>query len=268
MQIGKFLNTDFHLGKLFPKCSDLGIGVLGKAVGFAFHLVGWWHNGAPSRNGIRCVLLGISHIKVIRIYTAWPVTLMKAIKSYGDWAIMEFIRKAVCSYCAPIDSDLPVPVLIAATCPIPTAVWPILVDLCPEAVFGWTDRPIPDRVTNDKANRFARYMPKSGIIADRNGSRLPTAALAKAGWIGRLHLFLSSVMPIDIAKRFTFNPTGLFAAFVSQFGLLSTATMAISVRDFVCGFVRGKICHVRRSFQRLNVPGDVATSARFCFASL
>lgn len=268
MHLCELLNARTHLSKLFTKCPDLGIGMLSATIGFTFDLIRWRHDGAASGDSICGVLLGIASVKVIGIDTRWPIAVMQAIETFGNGALVEFVRKAMRLDCAPADANLPVTVLIVATRPVPAITWAALVNLCPEAICCGPDRPVPDRVTNDKANRFACHMPKFSIVADRSGGRLSATALAKTGRIGWIHLFASSVMPINIAQWFALDPTRLLACTSCGPCLLPTPAMAVAIGYFIRGFIRGIITHIRRSFQRLNVPGDVATSARFCFASL
>lgn len=179
MQICKLLNTDIHLGELLTKCSDLGIGVFGTTVCFAFDLVGRRHYGATSSNCICGVLLGGSGVKMGGIHTAGPVAMVKTIKSVGDGSVMEFVRKAVRFNVAAVDSDLPVSMIVAAPSPVPAVAKATLVDLCPKSFIRWTYCSNLVVMAANKANGLTFNVSESRIAASRNRGRLTTAAFTE-----------------------------------------------------------------------------------------
>lgn len=179
MQFCELLDTDIHLGKLFTKCPDLGIGVLGATVDFAFGLIGWRHDSATSSYGIRGVLLGIARVEVIGIDARWSVALMKTIEAIRDRAFMEFVGESMRLNSASVDANLPVSMLILATRPVPAIIRAAPVNLGPEAIFGgfeWSNLVV---VTDDKSDGLSLDVSKPCVIPGRNWGWLTTAAFTE-----------------------------------------------------------------------------------------
>lgn len=70
------------------------------------------------------------------------------------------------------------------------------------------------------------------------------------------------VVSIDVVQWFASNPSAAFIGCVGYACLLSASTMAITVWDFVGGFVRGMILHVNSPFLTLTTPRDGSTHRR------
>jgi hypothetical protein len=195
-----------------------------------------------------CVAVGVvvrncAQKQMIGIYTRGVVAFVQHIHAFWYWAVLQFVCNAVSRAHSAIVPDLPIASNILACLPFPAGFWPAFIYFTPKPL---TKRWLGQRgdlwrarcsgiVPENKPNGLAFDMSKSTCGFSCNWGGLSTAAHAQSAWI---RWYEGMILAAIVTMNKLAWPT------IKNGGFLPTTTMTITVRDFLCGFLRGMISHV------------------------
>jgi hypothetical protein len=189
----------------------------------------------------RRVVASMAHASVVRFVAC------------GYRAIVQFIGDTMGKVFLAMPLELTV-AIVPGSLPKPALVWFARGAIQPKRFFyGVSIR--RDIVTSNKLHRLTRYPSLSELSMLCNLGFLAATAHAKAAWIwARFADEFAAAMPAHVKLRMPFDMAVSFVVVMRWVGFLSTTTMAIAVRDFVGGVVRGMIIHVNSPFSTLTMP--------------
>lgn len=116
--------------------NDLFVSKSRMAVMLTLDIIAGWRDCAAFILGIIHIVLSRTSKKVLGIGARWTVAFMENVGSVWNWAVVEFIRKAMRFDVVTSYADLSVPVLIVASGPVPTFIGAALNNFCPKAIRG------------------------------------------------------------------------------------------------------------------------------------
>lgn len=172
-----------------------------------------------------------SQKQMIRIHTVYHVTFVEYPKSIWNWAIVQFIRETMRSIKLFSCIERSVTFASFTSSPQPTVARGALVYLLPKTLNRWT-RLVLMAVDESSLSGW-----KLG-----DGQRLAASTFTKPQWVrwGNMRMLALS-MPNNVLDGLAFNlPSSSFVS-AGYRCLLSTATLTVTVRDFVRRIVRGMI---------------------------
>lgn len=220
--------------------------------------------------------------QMVRVATRWIVTTMKhayAMMTLAFWygAIGQFPREPVRRIALAVVDKMTIPLVAAASLPLPTLIWFAFGAATPEVIFRrCAQTPI---VTAKKLHRLAFYPTVLRRISTRQLSRLATAAHAQTAWV-RLIQYMSicsRIMTGYIAYGQASNVFGFLVSLFGNRGKLSTATLTVAVRNLCCWIMGcacekrelwSMLCHVNSPFTTLTTPRDACKHRRGNFIGL
>lgn len=166
-------------------------------------------------------------------------------QAVGDRSIMEFVRESMSK--RHMFAYLQLPVTMRSTgIPYPASLIGALVNLVPEACHGIRVLSDPDLVAKYKAQGLPPLVASLGVRDFADWSREATATLAKLLFCRPSNM--AGVVAIDKPLGLALNPSLPFICFFDYLGFLATSAVAVTVGNFVRGFVGGMIRHVASPF--------------------
>lgn len=162
------------------KPDNLSIGVSSGVMPFAFFGIRWRRAAAPFCDHVGSIVFRRTQEQVRRIDARRMIAFMQAIQASRDWAVMQFVRTAMCLCKTTIHLDYPVSMLIMGGFPIPAFVRAALIDFAPKSFSHGPDDAPPIGVAHDKAHGFALDMTLAGIGTLRDWCELTATAMAVA----------------------------------------------------------------------------------------
>jgi len=266
MKFGKSSDAYIGLCKQAAKLAHLGIGVARQTIRFALHLIGRGRAIAAFRDHIIMIVFGCAKKQMSGIHTAWIVAFVQAIKVVGKRAVGQSIREAMRpAHVLPVPK-LAVAMIVGSGKPRPTIIRPALVHFCPKARRRCSSLFPFVGVTHPVANRLTLDVTKPRIATEGDWGWLSTAAHAKAGGIQWPRRFgQAPIMTIQVAQGFTLDPSPCNTVNLGYLGLLSTTTVAITVRNFLGGIVRGMIVHSNSLLSAVAQSQGHSRGAAWCF---
>lgn len=234
MQSSKGHHAYVGLGKFLAPLSRLLIAVLACCAVAAGAVMDWWLMAATFGEHISGVVFGRAQKQVIGVRAWWIITLMQTVKTVGNWAVMQFVGKAVCGNQLPINAKLPITVLRRTADPAPTFLRAVLVYLFPKAIFDGTLFSKPNMMPWKKANGLTSHIAFVLAACDGNWGGLTASTHAQPVRIGTVlrDVFFALVTKY-VMKWFTFDPPFCFVCPLRQWRQLSASAVAITVRSFV-----------------------------------
>lgn len=212
-----------------------------------------------------CVVLGLRAKKQMRrIYASRVVasvtnTCVVRFIACGYRAIVQFIGNTMGKVPCVSPLEMSVPLILGAL-PKPALVWFARGAVQPKRFFYGVSVG-GDIVTSNKLHRPTRDPSLSELSLLCNLGFLAAATHAKAAWVwARFANEFATSMSSDITARFALYVSAFLIVKWRNRGLLPTATMAVTARDFVGGVVRGMLTHVNSLLSTLTTPGTPQTS--------
>lgn len=196
--------------------------------------------------------------QMVRIYTGAYVAFVQCKHAVGQWSVMQFVAKTMSAHFLVPDAKLPITALISGACPQPAFIGFTLGDLGPKSFF---DRIAFALMTLDISKMLAFYNAAFCFALFGKISFLTTATHAQSAGIWRRYSRMTMTgVASNITCVFAFFATKLGVILGDNCGFLSTSAMAVSVRDFLRGLIRGMLTHVNSSFQLLTMPRAVVAA--------
>ena len=278
--------------------NDLGSGKDRAFIRFAFLVWLVWTFGLSTFADHIVNVIEVCAKKQMSGITAKPVVaLMKNMQVIWDRSIYQGPSNTVRTLRSSIDRHCSVTMTAYTGLPVPAVIWALFVNSAPKSAFYWLGarvvtanvmcllawlfcslealtttasakfRRVPFTgaaiVSIDVANGLTFHMASTAVCLGGNRRFLPATTQAKAIGI-RIGVFCFVCLVLvskDITKWFVFFPSSSFVGALRNICLLPTSAVAISVRDFLSGLIRGMLAHVDRSFQRLTMPQAAYDSA-------
>lgn len=148
------------------------------------------------------------------------------------------LRSAIYRHCS-------ITVTACTGLPVPAIIWALLVDSGPKAIFDGLPVVMAVNVTRLMTWLFCSFQALTASASAKFGSIPFTGA---------------ATVTNDISERFAFYMPSAAVVLGDYLGLLSASALAISVRDFFRGLIRGMLAHVGSSFQLLTMPRAVVAA--------
>lgn len=215
----------------------------------SFAAVVWfiWSFGLSTfANHIVNVIKVCTKKKMSRITAKPIVASMKNMQVIWDRSICQDPSNAMGALRSPINRHCSVAMTAYTGFPVPAIIWALLVDSGPKAAFYRLGTAI---VPTD----IARLMAWASCFFQT----LTTSARAK---FGRVPFTGAATVTNYISERFAFYMPSAAVILGDYLGLLTTTALAVSVRDFLRGLIRGMLAHVSSSFRLLTMPRAVVAA--------
>lgn len=245
VDFGKF-SLGFTVGAALAYFDDLGSGKDRAFVGFAAVVWFIWTFGLSTfANHILNVFQVCAKKQMGRITAQLVVTLMKNMQVIWDRSIYQGPSNTVRTLRSSIDRHCSITMTTYTGLPVPAVIWALLVDSGPEAIFYRLSVVVTANVARLVAWLFC---PLQALTASASAKfrRIPFTGAA--------------TVTNYISEWFAFYMTSPAVVLGDYLGLLTTTALAISVRDFLSGLIRGMLAHVSSSFRLLTVPRAVVAA--------
>lgn len=180
-----------------------------------------------------------------RITAKAIIAFMQNMQVVWYWTIRQNPGNTMRALWRAIDRHCSIAVTTYAGLPVPAIVRSSLIDSGPKATF--------DRLPVVMAANVARLM--TWLFCSFQA--LTASASAK---FGSIPFTGAATVTNDISERFAFYMPSAAVVLGDYLGLLTTTALAISVRDFLGGLIRGMLAHVSSSFRLLTMPRAVVAA--------
>jgi len=226
--------------------NDLGSGKNSTFVSFAAVVWFIWSFGLSTfANHIVNVIKVCTKKKMSRITAKPIVASMKNMQVIWDRSICQGPSNTVRTLWSAIDGHCSIAMTTYTGLPNPAIVRSSLIHSGPKATF--------DRLSVVVAANVARLMAWASCFFQT----LTTSARAK---FGRVPFTGAATVTNYISERFAFYMPSAAVILGDYLGLLTTTALAVSVRDFLRGLIRGMLAHVSSSFRLLTMPRAVVAA--------
>ena len=243
---GKF-PLGFAVSATLADFKNLSFGQNGASVGLALLIWFIWSFGLSAfADHILNVVKICTEKQMGRITTKPIIAFVQNMQVVWDRTISQDPSNAMGALRSPINRHCSVAMTAYTGFPVPAIIWALLVDSGPKAAFYRLGTAI---VPTD----IARLMAWASCFFET----LPTTASAK---FGCFPFTGATAMTNYVFKWFAFYVASPAVVLGDYLGLLPTSTVAITVRDFLRGLIRGMLAHVSSSFRLLTMPRAVVAA--------
>lgn len=197
--------------------------------------------------------------QMIGVNAAANIAFMQRKHAIGQWSVMQFITEAVSNHFLAPNTKLPIAVGKCGTCPQPAFIRFAFSDFCPKTIFS---RVAFVLMAFDVLKMLTFCYAALGVVLCSDLGFLSTTAHAQTARIGRLYKWaIMTGMASNVSSIFALFAAKSGMVLVNYVGLLAASALAISVRDFLGGLIRGMLAHVSSSFRLLTMPQAAYDSA-------